>query len=72
MALDLALLKVGDSTFVPYLRIPEILSDAAYQIGHLGINVTYRVTVVEGKYGVLFTRRSDGRTALRNEDTKEN
>lgn len=71
MSLDLSLVSVGESIFVPYLRIPELLFDATSQVESLRINVTYRVTVVDGRYGVLFTRRADGRTSLRNEDQKD-
>lgn len=70
MELDLSELSVNESVFVPYLRITYLLGIAANQVANLGINVSYRVTVVDGKYGVLFTRRPNGRCGLRDEDAR--
>lgn len=67
---DLArLINVGDIQFIPVLRLPPLLGDAEYQAEKLGITVSYRLTVVDGKFGVLFTRRADrSKGQLRQED----
>jgi len=69
--LDLKTLSPGDSVFVPALRVWGLLADAVQQALALNIPVTYRVTVVDEKYGVLFTRTQDSFAGLRNEDTRD-
>lgn len=68
---DLNALAPGSSIFVPSLRVWGVLADAVYQAEHNKIPVSYRVTVVDGKYGVLFTRLRGVGGGLRNEDTKD-
>lgn len=69
-ALDLSLLNPGESMFVPALRIYALLADAVFQTEMYKIPVSYRVTIVDGLHGVLFTRMTGGKCGLFNEDTK--
>lgn len=71
MSLDLKTMPVGGCVFVPALRTAPLLADVLEQAEALRARVSYRITVVDGKYGVLFTRLADGRGGLTNEDRKE-
>jgi hypothetical protein len=68
---ELGKLAPGESVFVPALRVWGVLSDGVQQAAQLEIPVSYRVTVVDGKYGVLFTRMQGGAAGLRNEDSRD-
>jgi hypothetical protein len=70
MQLDLSKLSVGESTFVPSLRTTRVLGDANRQAVNLRLSISYRLTVVDGKYGVLLTRQAKGPAGLTNEDRK--
>jgi hypothetical protein len=62
-------LQVGEAHFVPTLRPYGLIADVALLAENLRVRFGYRDTIVGGKYGVLFTRRT-GRTGVVNEDRK--
>lgn len=68
--LELEKLQVGEAHFIPTLRPYTVLADAASLAENMGVRYSYRETIVDGKYGVLFTRRT-GRKGITNEDRKE-
>lgn len=68
--LELEKLQVGEAHFIPTLRPYTVLADAASLAENTGVRYSYRETIVDGKYGVLFTRRT-GRKGITNEDRKE-
>jgi hypothetical protein len=65
-------LKAGEGCFIPTLRTAVTLA-AAYDLAQmLRRRFSYRVTVVDNKFGILFTRSATSYPAgLRNEDKKE-
>lgn len=68
--LELEKLQPGEAHFIPTLRPYTAIADAASLAENMGWRFSYRETVVDGKFGVLFTRRT-GRKGLTNEDRKE-
>jgi hypothetical protein len=67
--LELEKLEVGEAHFIPTLRPYGLIADAASLADNMNRRFGYRETVVDGKYGVLFTRRT-GRRGIINEDRK--
>jgi hypothetical protein len=67
--LELEKLQVGEAHFIPTLRPYGLIAEAASLAENLRLRFGYRDTIVGGKYGVLFTRRT-GRAGVINEDRK--
>ena len=66
---ELDSLQPGEAHFIPTLRAALLLPGVLALATNTRKRFAYRETVVDGRYGVLFTRRT-GRTGLVNEDLR--